>query len=196
MVFQLMSESHVRGVVLYVFVVAFFSPSPLQEGDSRALILCRGQTLKLLPVYVAKVSAKELEQNGEEIAKVPFTDVEAAITLCQNWKTESCKLAPDIQDESHVRIADLRAGVEGAPPNQPRASGSSASQRTHPCCVTVMCLVQELTVVRASPLIPEPGHLLAVNLCTSKFQREAKLAVQGIALLVICAVQKGQCEAK
>lgn len=65
----------------------------------------------------------------------------------------------------------------------------------HPCCVTVMCLVQELTVVHASPLIPQPGHLLAVNLCTSKFQREAKLAVQGIAL-VICAVQKGQCEAE
>lgn len=181
---------------MYVFVVAFFSPSPLQEGDSRTLIPCRRQTLELLPIYVAKVSAKELEQNGE-VAKVLFIEVETAFTLCQNWKTESCKLAPDIQDESHVRIAvALRAGVEGAPPNQPRASGSSASQRTHPCCVTVMCLIQELTVVRASPLIPEPGHLLAVNLCTSKFQREAKLAVQGIALLVICAVQKGQCEAE
>lgn len=90
----------------------------------------------LLPIYIAKVSAKELEQNGVGVAKVPFIDVEAAFAVHQNWKTESRKLAPDIQDQSRVRIGNLRlavasrAGEEGAPPNQPRASGSSASQRT------------------------------------------------------------------
>lgn len=121
---------------MYFFVVAFFPPSPLQEGDSRTPNPRRGHTLKLLPIYVAKVSAKELEQSGVGVAKVPFIEVEAAFAVRQNWKTESYKLSPDIQAQSHVRIGKLRfaaasrAGEEGAPPNQPRASGSSASQRT------------------------------------------------------------------
>lgn len=48
----------------------------------------------MLPIYVAKVSAKELEQNGVEVAKVLFIEVEAAFAVHQNWKTESRKLAP------------------------------------------------------------------------------------------------------
>lgn len=58
----------------YIFW-GFALPSPLQEGDPRTLKPCRGQTLKLLPTYLAKVPAKELKQNGVAMAKVAFIAV-------------------------------------------------------------------------------------------------------------------------
>lgn len=154
--------------------------------------------IALLPTYL-KYQQKNWNSSNAWSTSIKVRSCIGWAQELENWRQQAWPFYQGSVSCIGIERAGLqaasRAGEVGAPPNQPRPSGSVSQRTSSMLCDCHMLDTGAHCCPCFSTLIPEPGRSLAVSLHLQISRGKAKLAVQPTALMVIRAVQKVQCEA-